>query len=299
MYSVNVLRFIWKRYDPISERGNYTAALNDLDSRLKTRYEKSLDMAVIMQTLSEYEIIDYGSLYDVVMTTLYLKPPATHWAEKNQLLWREIPAFLGMMPNGKAILIIRDPRSVLLSFKHYTYAPAPAYLGAVFNCYDSMIHGTELQAKYGSEKILVIRYEDVARDSQRFAERVWKFLGLEGTYDVTDQSSWKDAYGRPWHANSSFHKNEDLRKFDVEASINRWKKGLNGAEIYLVEGVCGELMKEYDYELSGDSCDWLSAIRLFVEDDKVMDYFRQWLATGRGIEEFPTDPLNPANWRSD
>ena len=35
-------------------------------------------------------------------------------------MWREIPTFIGMLPNAKAIHIIRDPRSVLASFKKYT-----------------------------------------------------------------------------------------------------------------------------------------------------------------------------------
>ena len=58
------------------------------------------------------------------------------WGRKTQLVWRQIPDFLKIFPKGKAINIIRDPRSVLASFKKSTYNPEPAYLGAIFNCYD-------------------------------------------------------------------------------------------------------------------------------------------------------------------
>jgi len=38
MYSVNVLRFIYNRFDPISEKHNYIAAVDALNERIKRRY---------------------------------------------------------------------------------------------------------------------------------------------------------------------------------------------------------------------------------------------------------------------
>ena len=84
--------------------------------------------------------ITYGVLYDVLMTTLWVTEEKRHWAEKCQILWREIPDFIDMMPNGRAILAIRDPRSVLASFRAFTFVPPPAYLGAIFNCFDALKH---------------------------------------------------------------------------------------------------------------------------------------------------------------
>ena len=93
------------------------------------------------------------------MCELYMNEGHTHWAEKNQLMWREIPIFIGMMPNAKAIHIIRDPRSVLASFKNYTRYAYPACLGSVFNSYDSLKTALEHQ-QYLGESIKLVKFED-------------------------------------------------------------------------------------------------------------------------------------------
>lgn len=299
MYSVNVLRFTYGRFDPISEPRQYRAALDELEQRLAARYQCALPRAEILAVLERSARVDYGLFYDAVMSALYVRPPAEHWAEKNQLLWREIPRFIDMMPNGRAILVLRDPRSVLVSFRKYTYAPPPAYLGAVFNCFDAMQKALRFRSELSPERFLVVRYEDAATGPQAAAERIWRFLGLEGTYDVNDRRNWRDAYGRPWHANSSFHANDDASVFDLSRSIRRWEGEISEHERALTEGVCGGLMRDFGYDVGGSRDDWQPASQLFAGDEQVTGYYRHWQRTGEGIEAFPTDPLNPENWRSD
>jgi hypothetical protein len=296
MYQVNVMRFIYKKFDPISDKSKQRDALDALDERIQDRYGLSLCKNEIIEMLSEYEHVDYGIFYDVVMTSLYLTTSCKNWAEKNQLLWREIPDFLEIMPEGKAILIIRDPRSILSSFKRYTYAPSPAYLEAVFNCYDAMVKGKYYEQQYDKKQFLCIRYEDIALEPEKWIKKVWSMLGLEnGEWDM-DNKGWKDAYDSPWHTNSVFHDNSDSRLFNVHKAINGWQKELSNEEIFLVEGVCGELMKEYGYNLAHPPENWLSSLKLFACDDKIMKHFRNWLINAEGIEAFPTDPLKSANW---
>jgi hypothetical protein len=299
MYSVNVLRFIDGHYDPISVRKNYINALTDTAARVRERYGLVVDIPSITNELDSLESVDYGSFYDVLMCHLYMKQPATQWAEKNQLLWREIPRFLEMMPNGRAILILRDPRSVLVSFRHYTYAASPAYLGAVFNCFDAMVHAKLYQLEM-PERVLVVRYEDAARNPQKISERCWQFLELDGPYDVAANREWTDAYGRPWHANSSFDDGSKLQPFDVADSLERWRDRISKAELSLTEGVCGDLMEEFGYQRTDPQLiDWLQAMRLMIDSPKILSYFRRWLMDGEGIEAFPTDPLKRKNWRND
>jgi len=298
MYRVNVLRFIYNKYNPISEVKNLVRAIDDLEKRIGKRYGLKLNKDIIIEKLKADENIDYGKFYDTVMCSLYLRGSEEHWAEKNQLLWREIPIFLEVMPNGKTILIVRDPRSVLLSFREYTYAAPPAYLGAVYNSLDALRCGLKYEKELSKDKFRYFRYEDFAREPENIIAKVWDFLGLEGNNDIGDQDSWKDAYGNPWYANSSFQRSDDLTPFDCEASINRWQMGLSVGEISLVEGVCGNLMKKFGYETTGKEPDWLEAMRLFANDDKMFEVFRNWLKTGAGIEAFPTDPLDERNWSS-
>lgn len=299
MYSVNVLRFVDGRYDPISRRENYLTALIDTAARVRERYGLLVDIPFVMQELDRLNQVDYGSFYDILMCHLYMKQPATRWAEKNQLLWREIPRFLEMMPNGRAILILRDPRSVLVSFRHYTYAVQPAYLGAIFNCFDAMTHAKRYQREM-PERVLVVRYEDAARNPQQVSERCWRFLEIEGTYDVTTNREWVNVYGRPWHANSSFDDGSNIRPFDIGGSLERWRNRISSAELDLTEGVCGDLMEEFGYQRTDHRLiDWPQAMRLIVDSPQILGFFKRWLMEGEGIEAFPTDPLKPENWRKE
>jgi hypothetical protein len=299
MYSVNALRFVYGRFDPIEEPARYRAAVQSVADRVQERYQRTVPVAEILDRLAAGPRVTYGHLYDEVMCSLYLRPPAEHWVEKNQLLWREIPTFLTTMPNGRAVLVLRDPRSVLVSFKKYTYAPPPAYLGAVFNCFDAMSYAARYATEIPMDRLLVLRYEDAALRPQAAAEKLWSFLGLEGTYDVEGGSGRLDAYGKPWRANSSFHSNDDARPFDVAASINRWRDEIAPGELALAEGICGSLMPTYGYEVSGTPVNWEAADRLIGEDPVIRECLRRWRTKGTGIEAFPTDPLDKQNWRED
>lgn len=296
MYRVNALRFIWGRYDPIGRPDNYRRALQDVAGRIRQRYGIEIDVGGIGEALDAQAPVDEATFYDVIMRSLYLGGPAVHWAEKNQLLWRQIPLFVDAMANGKAVLILRDPRSVLASFKAYTYAPPPAYLGAVFNCFDAMQCGLRYQTSLGPERFLCLRYEDFAREPEAQTERVWAFLGLPAVSSPQPPGPFVDAYGQPWYANSSFGENRADTHFDVEAAIGRWRHRLDEAELGLCETVCGEVMAAHGYERSGRTAAWPDVLRLFIEDAAVLAYVRRWLVRGEGIQAFPTDPLDPANW---
>ena len=296
MYSVNMLRFIYGKYEPIDSKGCQLSALEDLKDRLWERYKKKIDVLNIMKEFERRGSINYGSFYDVVMSSLYLTPGTSHWAEKNQLLWREIPLFLDIMPNGKVIHIVRDPRSVLLSFKNYTYAPEPKYLGAVFNCLDSMLCALEYQNKLSSESYRCIIYEELARNPQEETDKLWEFLGLQSGFDVFERSEWIDAYGKPWHSNSTAQKNSKSDPFNVEQSFFRWKTKLSEAEIQFVEGICGKTLDEFGYTKVSKEINWPETLKLIASDDTIFQYFRNWIATGRGVQAFPTNPLKPENW---
>ena len=299
-YKVNVMRFIYKRYDPFEN--NYLRALEDTAHRMKKRYNEDLDSIGIKTKLLEYAKVDVGIFYDEIMTSLYLEGNKKHWAEKSQLEWRNIPNFIKMMPNGKAIHIIRDPRSILLSFKKNTIAPPPLFLGAIWNCYDSMKHSLKyMQDTEISKKYQTITYEAYALNPQGMAQRTWNFLGLSpGDFDVHDQSGWVTEKGEKWYINSSFQKNVP-EKFDVNKSIHRWKKYLNQDEIILTEGICGELMEKFGYvrTISGLTSQMVEDAlnRLAGDHEKIHHYYKIYKEFGEGIQEYPLNPLDASTWR--
>jgi hypothetical protein len=299
MYRVNVLRFIYNKYNPIEDEKNYTKALKELKERLQERYKLDIDINNIIEHIKLKKVkLTYGYLYDLIMSELYLDENKSHWAEKNQLLWREIPQFIQMMPNGKAILVIRDPRSVLASFKKYTYAEKPLYLQAIFNCYDAMNYALKYKKVINKNKFLIIKYEDLAASPISEVNKIFRFLDIATVKEI-NINKFFDSYGDKWLANSSFHKNNNNKIFNINDSIHRWKKNLTTEEILMTELICHKQMLKFKYKTTSSSKDLnniSSMLNLFSANEDIISKVLNFLNEGIGIQEFPTNPLEKKNW---
>ena len=284
MYHVNALRFLWNRYDPLAAPDNLRRAVADTADRLQTRYRFVLDRETVLALCAQAPAITYGVLYDALMRTLWVAGERRHWSEKCQLVWREIPQFLEAMPNGRAVLVVRDPRSVLASFKRFTYAPAPAYLGAVFNCFDAFQAAMDYSRNLSPERFRLIRYEDAAQDPQRARHDLLSFIGVDPALspevpalDITSPFIEKGT------------------AFDVNAALNRWRDHLSADETMATEYVCGALMDRLGYTCATD-CAGEDALRLFTQGDAFTAQLQDVLEHGRGMQAFPTDPMAAENW---
>ena len=294
MYRVNLIRFIFKQYDPISNPRNLELALSDTNKRLFTRYNIQFDYTKVLKKIIGIVSYNYGNIYDAIMCDLYINENCTHWAEKNQLMWREIPTFIGMLPNAKAVHVVRDPRSVLASFKKYTKYKYPACISSIFNSYDALKTAIE-QKQYLYQSVKLIRYEDLIDSSEDIIQEVWKFIGLSTNHDIK-KDNFLDSYGKRWFSNSSFHKNIKNDKFDNNSAKMGWSERLEREEIMLVELVCGELMEFFGYKKIFKNIDESEAIKVFKNDEKIENYYFNWKNKRVGIEEFPADPLDKLTW---
>lgn len=303
MYQVNIMRFAFKKGKNIHKEKIYKKILLDLKKRLNLRYKIKLDIKKICNHIKTKNIkVTYGKLYDLVMSHLYLRDFKKHWAEKNQLLWREIPDFIKIMPNGKAIIIIRDPRSILASFKKYTYAKKPLYLQAIFNCYDLFNFIKKNKKLIKNKKLYILKFENVLLNPKLEINKVFKFLNLKKIDNIKLNSNQLDAYGKKWKNNSSFEKNKNPNKFNKKLSLHRWKTSLNNAEILLTEMVCSDYMKYFKYKFKYSKIykNILNdSLKLFINSDEIKKYLKFFLMEGKGIQKFPTNPLEQKNWSKD
>lgn len=293
IHLTNFMRNCYGKYDPISEEEQYTSLAFDTARRVRLRSGRTVDPnAVIEDSKDGDEPVTYGGLYDAFMGRL-IEEDVSGWGEKTQLVWQEIPDFLEMFDGGKAILIVRDPRSVLASFKRFTYAPEPRYLGAIFNALDAMRSGREYETRLDADKFYVTKYEDIVREPHDEVELMLEFLGLPTDHDLLSQDGWTDQEGEPWQPNSEFASGED---FDAEAAVNRWKKNLEPWEIALCERVTAAMMEAYGYELSDVSVPESEYLDIVESDAQIRSFFETWRRTGSGVQQYPRDPLEPENW---
>jgi len=294
MYQINMFRNIKNRFEPISDKFNYKRAVEFCASISKDRgFNLDYDVDSIVSALNKYEKVNEYIVYDVIMSFFYVDRKVAHWAEKCQLEWREISCFVDNMDNGYGVHIIRDPRSVLGSFKKHTNSKKPLYLTSIFNSLDSLQQFINDQ---GSDRICTIRYEDVLKNRLQQITLVWKMLGLKGyNDDIFNSDKWTNQFGNKWQSNSHSQKKSTVDNFDSDYAINEWKYSLTKEEVSLVEHVCGDAMKKCGYQLSGEK---LSAkILKTVKDNDILN--NMMLDSERknvGIQAFPYSPLDRDTW---
>jgi hypothetical protein len=182
-------------------------------------------------------------------------------------------------------LVIRDPRSVLASFKRFTYTPPPAYLGAIFNCLDAFQAAGRYARILPPERFKLVRYEDAVMDPSRTRGELFKFLGLDpalATSDINVQT------------NSAFVTSGAA--FDTAAAVARWQSHLTREEIALTELICGTEMSRLGYQTSKINADQSNLLKLLQADPAMTAWFHDAVTHNRGVQAFPTDPLDPKNW---
>ncbi len=288
MYHINALRFIKDRFDPIHERVNYIKAVHFLSDRSERRYGVTFDPDKVVEKLGLYDKINTCLLYDIVMTNMHLSVgSAHHWAEKCQLVWREIPYFLRDSSNGYAVHIVRDPRSVLASFKKFTNSEYPLYLSSVFNSFDSMSHALKQK---DNDRVVILKFEDVLNLKLEEVSKIWSMIGLsQKDENIFNPDLWLDAYGNKWTSNSLSSPLETY-KFNKKNAINEWRTGLNPSEIAFTEEICGELMELFGYEVSGVGSSG-KIYNVIYSNHWLSGLMNQYVEMGEGVQSFPSNPI--------
>ena len=289
-YNINVMMWAYGLYDPISEPANLRRAIADMAIRNRLRYNVIIDEEFVFAKCMEKQPVTYGVLYDVLMSSLMLTQTRRHWLEKVHHVWRRVPEFLNEVPNGRVIMVLRDPRSVMASFRKLTYVPPPAYFGAIFNVLDVMQHIEKYQETLPKERFLWFRYEDAALYPEETTQKVFDFLGLD------PKEAGEEYRVNKWKKNTLFE--EIGGEFNVQEAIYRWKKHLDAEELSLAEFVCGKYLEKFGYEVNGKAADfdWPSVLKRILPSEQIAGAFRNFILTGEGGQFWPADPHDPRNW---
>lgn len=288
--SVKFPRFCLGKYDPIDEKANWKRLVRDTHLRLAKRWEMQLDTEAVCAALDAVAEVTYAEVYHAIMEEL-LAPPDGRWGEKVAVSWTFIPQFLEMFPKGRAIHVFRDPRDATASFKHMTYEPGYAFLDCAFNCLHAMTSLAAYRQRFGADRVMWVRMEDLADYPEREARRMAEFMGLPYDPAMLDPACYRDKAGRPWKNNSEY----DPEMKGISRDYTRWPKLLTPAEVAFVELVCLPQMPAFGYDLSGDVPgreEW-AQVRTFAEDPVLAPRFAHWLTTGEGTESYPSDPSRP------
>lgn len=297
-YSTNFMRYYYNRYGDISLKRNYINLLNNAEKIIKLRLGFEINKDKILRGCFGNRV-SYGGIYESLIKHLYsrIKIPKKYWGEKTQLVWTKVPDFIELFPNSKVIIVIRDPRDILCSFKNITNAPKPLYLGAIFNSFDVM----QLSVKYKKlypYNFMYVKYEDLLMSYKNTMKSIFTFLDLDYNFKYAENYDWKNLDGTTWKSNSAFFNNNEQINYINKLKLPRWKSELKNWEIELCQKINKKYIEIFDYSIDYKYNSILKDDEFIslINNEKIQQYYLQWKQKFIGIEEFPSDPLDPKNW---
>jgi hypothetical protein len=185
---------------------------------------------------------------------------ASIWGDKTPRHIFRIGEILGAYPAAKVVAMVRDPRSVVLSYRDwknqggFDFERDPEHLETVRRDNErarrsynplvlSLLWRSQLQAavsaadRFGPGRVRIVRYEDVVGDFERTIGGLAGWLGLPYEASMADVPM----------LNSSFNRFEPTAGVSSQ-SLERWRTALDRDEIGLIQSACGRLAARHGYE---------------------------------------------------
>jgi hypothetical protein len=289
--------FCHSRY-PDTNRNTLSNMLEELNSRLSVRFSITLDINRILEKAGD--IITHPNIYRLILQQVYcMDRDSRILGECEGLTWSKIPYYLDNISNSKAMLIIRDPRDVLVSFKKNTIAPDPDYLVAVFNCLGMMQSALEYSRVY-KDRFMCLRFEDLKAQPKEVVQAACQFLGITYNEEMLNPLNWKKLGHKKWvpwenHGSSSF--SEDIKL--QQSPVGRWRGMIDPLDHFICEWVLSDVMAEFEYipEFNSPSQEMLdTAVTRLSSSSLLESCLYSFQTFNLGTEKYPLDPFNPVNW---
>ena len=174
----------------------------------------------------------------------------------------------------KVIYIVRDPRDVALSYYDFQRKYRQVQDGYPLERYvDDFVNGRLISASWGtwgenvaswvstrerSDKFLLLRFEDMLKDTQRELTRIAQFLGLSVTTEMLQRAITNSSSGHmqqlekeqqdQWVATRKHRKDIPF----VRVAKRSWRADLPESSVRQIEVAWGDLMISLGYPLMTD-----------------------------------------------
>lgn len=164
-----------------------------------------------------------------------------YWVEKTPYNERFASQIYAWWPDAKIVHTIRDPRDNFASYhqKHMEWS-AESF---AMNWMQSTQAGLKNHDRYGSERYLLLRFEDLTSKPEAKLSELCHFLG------INDHPSLRQPVrgGKPWGGNSMF---ADQFTSISASPVGRWTQSLKAAEVASLELIAGPIMRQLGYQPS-------------------------------------------------
>lgn len=229
--------FTWNQDDPpLSQEGYPDRDYSNVD------YEEIC--SVFAQNLEHTG----GKHHQVLSSALVAFGDATNQLGRHTLRWVEKTPYnenfagdiFSWWPQAKCIHITRDPRDNFTSYRRKQPDWSP---NSFARSWAQSVHtGLRNQQRYGEDRYLLLRYEDLLEQPEHSIGLIIKFLGIDDEPILRRPTR----NGQPWGGNSMF-----AERFDgiSRNPIGRYKDRLSQEDIATLEANLFPEMERFGYEL--------------------------------------------------
>lgn len=140
----------------------------------------------------------------------------------------------------RIVHLVRDPRAVLVSrLKKKWIARDPTSFEAQARHLCSHLMRKSDSFSQSSRNVMLIRYEDWARNPHTTNKNIMTWLGLK--YDNALQTAMAKV------TDADAHRLRDRRRMNLTASVSEWRTFLSASEITSANRVCSDILVRYGY----------------------------------------------------
>jgi len=182
----------------------------------------------------------YAKYLTVIMELISKRQGFNRWLEKTPWHLLYISEIVASIPKAKFILIIRDPRDVVLSIVKYGWAHGDLLnIARITTAWQwHMLKAKKDIARIGAD-VITVYYEDLVKQPRKVAKHLSEYLNLDIDYNYIENN----AHGVLISGNSSFKEAPEINNDPVY----RWKSHCNKKTIARIDYALGNSLCEYNY----------------------------------------------------
>lgn len=289
-------RHIYKKYKNLNNvKTKYKISYN-FHLILKYRNKINIGLEKIFKILKGKKIRNFGDLYIVLANILVQNKKVINFVEYSNGEWRFIDNFLKLNKKFKSFLIIRDPRSVIASFKNISHGSKYDYLNCIFNWIDSFDYVEKLKKKYKSNRFLFLKFENIHENPEINTKKICKFLNISFKPSYIKNKNFKKIKNK----SLTFSALNNKPSFGFSISRNyQWKNNLTKWEVAIIESLCRNRMKKLNYEFQNlDKKHLKEAMKRLNHNNLLKKRLRFFQKYNKGTNLRMNDPSKPENWSS-
>ena len=182
-------------------------------------------------------------------------------------------------PKAKFVLILRDPRAAIASYKNYfkkkgkpNFAPMTlSYL----RCWRKQLAFIEYfkSLRFLRNRFVLIKYEDLVNNPKKIIKKLCIFLNIKYSSKMLDSENFMGLgkNTKKWTPNSNFNVK---RKGIYKNSLFRWKKNLSKEMLNFIQCIVGPELKFLNYEKKIKIYDYNKILNFHKDDHKTLKGWR-------------------------